>query len=186
VQECVEALLVHLAAVCNASDRDELRRVVDDVRHAPVPDSDAPLVLVAFQLFASCGPGLSASARIFRSVPANSASSSASNSFLRRLLDFERVLNHAGGCASGGAVLLVRYAFFLPARFRHKSVPEVLPDGPVFFQVDRNTGLSAFLIGDKLDSALGFIVLHVRASPHCPCAPCPRNRHADPVFKGHF
>ena len=55
-QECVEALLVHLAAVCNASDRDEFRRVVDDVKHAPVPDSDAPLVLIAFQLFASCGP----------------------------------------------------------------------------------------------------------------------------------
>ena len=48
--------LVNLAPVRDPRDRDEFRRVVDDVQHAPVTDPDAPLVLVAFQLFASCGP----------------------------------------------------------------------------------------------------------------------------------
>jgi hypothetical protein len=31
-------------------------RVVDDVHHPPGTDPAAPLILVAFQLFASCGP----------------------------------------------------------------------------------------------------------------------------------
>jgi hypothetical protein len=51
--------------------------------------------------------------------------------------------------------LLVRNALFLPARFRHKTVPEVLPDGPLF-QVDSYTYLAALLIGDELDSAHGW------------------------------
>ncbi len=41
-----------------AEDNDDFRRVVDDVQHAPVTDPDAPLVLVAFQLFTSCDPGV--------------------------------------------------------------------------------------------------------------------------------
>src|ERR1035438_10259991 len=63
-------LLVDLAAVSNARDTDELRRVVDDVYHAPVTDSDAPLIFVAFQFLVlhPAGRGSSASAKIFRSM----------------------------------------------------------------------------------------------------------------------
>src|SRR4051794_34218175 len=50
-------------------------------------------------------------------------------------------------------------ALFLPARFRHKTVPEVLPNGPVLFQVDQNTDLAAVLISDKPDSGHGSIIL---------------------------
>jgi len=67
----------------------------------------------------------------------NSASSSASNSFCADcLISREYLTSRAGAFQAGRAVLLVGNAFFLPARFRHKAVPEVLPDGPVLFQVD--------------------------------------------------
>ena len=102
MRECVEALLVYLATVCNASDCDEFRRFVDEVQHAPVPDSDAPLVLVAFQLFASCGPGIFGQRQNFPVYPGEQRIIERIQLPLRRLLDFERVLNHAGGCASGG------------------------------------------------------------------------------------
>jgi hypothetical protein len=52
----------------------------------------------------------------------------------------------------------------------------------VFFQVDQNADLSAFLIGDKLDSAYGFIVLQVTASPHCTC-PLPPQQSLRPCLK---
>src|ERR1035438_7233318 len=55
------------------------------------------------------------------------------------------------------AVLFVRNAIFLPARFRHETVPEVLPNGPVFSQVDFNGHLAALLIGDKLHFGHGSI-----------------------------
>ena len=59
-----------------------------------------------------------------------------------------------GACAfqASRAVLLVRDALFFPPRFRDKTVPEILPDGTVFFQVDENPDLSAFLIDYELDS----------------------------------
>ncbi len=48
-------LLVNLAPVRDPCDAHQFRRVVDDVHDAPVTDPDAPLVFVAFELFASCG-----------------------------------------------------------------------------------------------------------------------------------
>ena len=47
---------VCLAPVRNSRDADELRRVVDDVHHAPVTDPDAPMIFVALQFLASRGP----------------------------------------------------------------------------------------------------------------------------------
>jgi len=52
----------------------------------------------------------------------------------------------AGAFQAGSAVLLVGNALFLPARFRHKTVPEVLPDGSIFFQVDLNGHLAALQV----------------------------------------
>jgi hypothetical protein len=54
----VNALLsfIDFAAVCNARHTDELRRVVNGVKHAPIACPDAPLILVAFQFFASRRP----------------------------------------------------------------------------------------------------------------------------------
>jgi hypothetical protein len=40
----------------NASYADEFRRVVDDVHHTPVTDANPPMILVAFELFASGRP----------------------------------------------------------------------------------------------------------------------------------
>jgi hypothetical protein len=51
-------LLVDLSAVGNAR-ADALRRVVDDVRHAPVTGPGAPMILVAFSLFHPAGRGSS-------------------------------------------------------------------------------------------------------------------------------
>ena len=45
----------------------------------------------------------------------------------------------------------------------------------MFCQLDQNTDLAALLIGDKLDSAPGFVVLRVKASAHCTCPPCRDN-----------
>jgi hypothetical protein len=57
--------LVHLAPMSNARDADKLRRVVDDVHHAPVTDPDAALIFLAFQLFASSGPWCMAQSLLF-------------------------------------------------------------------------------------------------------------------------
>ena len=74
----------------------------------------------------------------------NSASC-ASNSFCADcLISREYLATRTGAFQAGCAVLLVRNALFLTARFRHKTVPEVLPDRSVFFQVDQNTDLAAF------------------------------------------
>src|SRR5450755_2139221 len=116
--------------------------------------------LKPFSFLHPAGRGLSASARILLSTRVNSASSSASNSFCADcLISREYLTTRAGTFQAGCAVLLIRNALFLPARFRNKAVPEVLPYGSVFFQVDQNTDLAALLIGDKLDSAHGSIVL---------------------------
>ena len=48
--------LVNIASMGNASDTDELCRVVNNVDHSPVAHPDAPLVLVTSQLFAPGGP----------------------------------------------------------------------------------------------------------------------------------
>ena len=54
--EGAQSSFVHLAPVGNARDTDEPRSVVNDVHYAPVTDSNAPLIFVAFELLASCGP----------------------------------------------------------------------------------------------------------------------------------
>jgi len=46
-------LLVNLAAMRDPRDRDALHCVVNEIHHAPVTDSHAPLVLVPFQFLAS-------------------------------------------------------------------------------------------------------------------------------------
>src|SRR5450756_1250851 len=113
------------------------------------------------------GCGLSASARIFRSMRVNSVSSSASNSFCADCLMSRGYLStRAGALQAVGAVLLVGNALFLPAGFRHKTLPEVLPNGPVFFQIDLNGDLTAFLVGHELDSDHGFIVLQQGFAAH--------------------
>ena len=123
-------LFVNLSPVRDPRHTDQFRRVVDDVQHAPVTDPDAPLVLVPFQLLASCGPGIVGQR-------ANSVSSSASNSFCADfLISREHLTTRGAALQAAGPALLVRNALSLPARFRHKTVPEVLPDGPVLFQVD--------------------------------------------------
>jgi hypothetical protein len=49
-------LFVNFPAMRDPRYAHQLGRIVDDVQHAPVTDADAPLILVAFQLLASCGP----------------------------------------------------------------------------------------------------------------------------------
>ena len=88
--------------MCNPSDSDEFRGVLDDVQHAPVTDPDAPLILLAFQFLASCGPGI-VGQRQYLLVHAGEHCIVERIQFLsRRLLDLERVLIHAGGYVSGG------------------------------------------------------------------------------------
>jgi len=53
------ALVIDFAAVRNSRDTHELRFVVDDVHHAPIANSHAPLVFVASEFLAS-GRGSSA------------------------------------------------------------------------------------------------------------------------------
>jgi hypothetical protein len=48
--------LVHVAPVGNSRDADEFCCIIDDVHHSPVTDPYTPLISVAFQLFAACGP----------------------------------------------------------------------------------------------------------------------------------
>lgn len=71
--------------------------------------------------------------------------------------------------ARGFTEILVRDALFLKARLRYETVPEVLPYGPVFFQVDENAHFAALLVGDILDSGHGFIFLQMTAPAHFLC-----------------
>lgn len=48
--------IIDFAAVCAAREADELSRVVNDVYHAPIAYSDAPMILVALQLLAPRRP----------------------------------------------------------------------------------------------------------------------------------
>ncbi|MGD0617318.1 MAG: hypothetical protein ABSB67_06620, partial [Bryobacteraceae bacterium] len=96
---------------------------------------------------------------------------------LRRLLDFERVLaTWAGAFQAACAVLLVRNALLFAARFRHQTIPEILPDGPVFFQVDQDADFAAFIIGDKLDAAHCPVLPQMDASAHRTLNPLPGAR----------
>jgi hypothetical protein len=83
---------------------------------------------------------------------------------LRRLLDFERLFSHASECVSGGLRGIAQTECPFPSgAIRIQAVPEVLPDGRVFLQVDQNTDLAALVIRDELYSGQGSIVLQVAA-----------------------
>src|ERR1019366_8867544 len=117
-----------------------------------------------FSFLHPAGRGLSASGRILRSMRANSASSSESNSFCADcLMSREYTGTGVDTFQPVRAVLLVRDSLFLPTRFRHKTVPEVLPKGAVFLEVDLNGYLAALLIGDKVYSGHSSSLLHVTA-----------------------
>src|ERR1039457_1434097 len=79
-----------------------------DVHHAPVTDSDAPLIFVAFQFLASCGPGIIGKRQNLPVEAGEQRIAARIQFLLRRLLDFERVLKHAGGSVSGGGRGIVR------------------------------------------------------------------------------
>ena len=51
-------LFINVPPMRDPCHSDEFRHVIDDVEHAPVTGADAPLVLVAFQLFASSRSGI--------------------------------------------------------------------------------------------------------------------------------
>ena len=42
--------------MCDPRDAYDFRRIVDDVHHSPIPDANPPLILVAFEFFASRRP----------------------------------------------------------------------------------------------------------------------------------
>src|SRR5277367_3328775 len=58
----------------------------------------------------------------------------------------------AGALQAARAVLLVRNALFLAARFGYQTVPDLFPNGPVLFQVDLNGYFAALLIHNEADS----------------------------------
>jgi hypothetical protein len=142
--------------VSNPRNDDKSRLIVDEINYAPVTHSNAPLVLVAPQFLASCGPGIVGQCPI----RVNTESSSESSSLCAECLISSEYLA-TGACAfqAGRAILLVRNALFFPPRFRHKTVPKIFPEGAVFFQVDENPDLAALLIGDELDSGHEFNAL---------------------------
>jgi hypothetical protein len=49
-------LVVDFATVGYSSDAYEPRLIVNNIHNAPVADADSPLILIAFQLFASSRP----------------------------------------------------------------------------------------------------------------------------------
>ena len=101
-----------------------------------------------FSFLHPAGRGLSASAKIFRSTRTNTASSRESNSFWTDcLISREYLATSARALQAGCAIVFVGDAFFLAPRFGDEAVPEILPNGPVLFQVDQNADLAAFLIG---------------------------------------
>ena len=75
-------LLINFAAMRDPRDCDEFRSVVYDVQDPPVADPGALLILLyPFSFLHPDDRGLSANARILRSMRLNTVSSSASNSF---------------------------------------------------------------------------------------------------------
>ena len=53
-----QCLFVNLATVGNPRNRDKFGLIIDEINHAPVTHSNAPLIFVASQFFASSGPGI--------------------------------------------------------------------------------------------------------------------------------
>jgi hypothetical protein len=109
-------------------------------RTREVTDPNAPVVFVAFQLFASGGPGAVGKRQNLTVYSGKQRIIQRIQFLLRRLLDFERVFNHAGGYASGGWPGIARKECPFPSRAIQTR------DHPL-------------LIGDKLDSAHEFISL---------------------------
>ena len=88
--------------MCDPRHADKFSRVVNDVHHALVSDTNAPLIFVALQFFASCGPR-SVCERKNLTVYAMEQRIVQGIQFpLCRLLDFESVFSHVRGCASPG------------------------------------------------------------------------------------
>src|SRR5216683_2570896 len=98
------------------------------------------------------GLGWSARDIILRSMRANSALSSASSSFWAdALMSRENLATRTSTLHAIRPVLLVRNAFLLAARFGDEAIPEILPNGAVFLQVDEHSGLAALGVGYELD-----------------------------------
>jgi hypothetical protein len=108
-------LFINVPPMCNPRHSDEFRRVIDDVEQAPVTGADALLILVAFQLFASSRSGIFGQRQKFPVYLDEQLVIELIEFLLRRLLDFERVLNHAVGCVSGAMPDIVRKECSFPS-----------------------------------------------------------------------
>lgn len=92
--------LVYLAPMANARDTDKLGRVVDNLHDAPVTYADAPLIFVAFQLFAACGPWCIAQRVHFAHDTGQHFVRQRFEFLSRRRLDLNSVVTHVADRAS--------------------------------------------------------------------------------------
>src|ERR1022692_2159580 len=128
--------------------------------------------LYPLSFFDPGGRGFSASARILRSIRANSALSSASSSFpAAGFISSEYLATPAIVLQALGSVFLVGDALFLAPRLGNQAIPEVLPNGTVLPEVDQHRRPAAFLIGYELDSGHSSILPAKKCFP--PTVPCP-------------
>src|SRR5208283_1044152 len=93
---------INLASMCDSGDNDKFRCIIDEVNCAPITDSNAPLVPVAFQLLASCGPGIVGQCQDLAVDPVEQSIVQSVQFLLRGVLDLERVLSHGDVCVSVG------------------------------------------------------------------------------------
>jgi len=131
-------LSVNFASVRDPSDTYEFRRVIDDIQHAPVTHSNAPLILVAFQLLAARGPGIVGQPKNLQVMRVNNGSSSASNSFCADCLISREYLttqvNRGGERVSRALRGIARKECLFPFGATPKSDrPGSLPKGPRVF-----------------------------------------------------
>src|ERR1035441_1345455 len=125
---------IDLATMCNGCDHDQLGCVLDDVQHPPITYPKAPLIFVAFQLFASRETRVVGERQNLTIYPGEQRIVERIQFPLRRLLDFERVLNHAGGYASGGLPGIARMEWpFLCAAIQTPDRPRSPPIPPRVF-----------------------------------------------------
>ena len=111
----VFGLSVNLAAVRDPRDGDEFRGVVDHVQQAPITGPKSPLVLLAPQFFAPYGARIAGQRQNFPIQAAERRIVECIQFLLRRLLDFERVANHAGRGVSGGLHGIARKEWPFPS-----------------------------------------------------------------------
>src|ERR1022692_2967142 len=90
-----ESLLVDLSAASDAGNADALSVIVDDEHHAPVTHADAPLVLVASELFAPRGAGIFSQRENFAVYPGKQRIVQRVQFPAGRGLYFEGVFSHA-------------------------------------------------------------------------------------------